>query len=209
LRIVGERGIAAGVRRIEALTGLPAVVRARRDARLLAGMEDLLKSTGDAAPEALVNVLAAQKAQSRELEKLRLKVAQLEMRAGDGSASAPQAFQEVAGVRLVARRVAGLDRPALRTLADNLKREVGSGVVVLACDSGGKVSLLAAITTDLEGRLDARALIKDLAALVGGGGGGNALMAEAGGKDAEKISDVIGSAGEILERHLAASRAKG
>ncbi|HKY32019.1 MAG TPA: alanine--tRNA ligase [Candidatus Polarisedimenticolia bacterium] len=205
LRIISERGIAAGVRRIEALTGLPAVVRAREDARLLAGIEELLRSPREAAPEALVNVLAAQKAQARELERLKLRLAQAQMQEGAGSQAPPP--REVAGVRLIARRVEGLDRPAMRTLADNLKREAGSAVVVLASASEGKVSLLAAITPDLEGRLDARALIKDLAGLVGGGGGGNALLAEAGGRNPGRIQDVIEQSAPILERHLAASRA--
>jgi alanyl-tRNA synthetase len=210
LTIISERGIAAGVRRIEALTGMAAAQRARRDARVLSTVEELLKAPAEAAPEALVNVLAASKAQARELEKLRLRLAQLEMQGGGGgTAAAPPLFDEVDGVRLVARRVSGLDRPALRTLADNLKRDVGSGVVVLACESEGKVSLLAALTPDLEGRLDARALIKDLASLVGGGGGGNALMAEAGGKDASRIPEVISQAAGILERHLSSARTGG
>jgi alanyl-tRNA synthetase len=210
LRIVSERGIAAGVRRLEALTGMPALHRARRDARLLGAMEELLKATGESAPEALVNTLAAHKAQAREMEKLKLRLAQLEMQKGSGAApGATASYREVAGVRLIARQVSGLDRPALRTLADNLKREAESGVVVLAAESDGKVSLLAAITADLQGRLDARALIKDLGSLVGGGGGGNALMAEAGGKDAGRIPEVLEKAPEILERHLAAAKAKG
>ena len=104
---------------------------------------------------------------------------------------------------------AGLDRPALRTLADNLKREVGSGVVVLVSEADGKVSLLAALTPDLEGRLDARILIKDLASLVGGGGGGNALMAEAGGKDPSRIPEVLDQAPAILEKHLSSARTGG
>jgi alanyl-tRNA synthetase len=210
LTIVSERGIAAGVRRIEALTGMAAAQRARRDAHLLASVEELLKAPAESAPEALVNVLAASKAQARELEKLRLRLAQLEMQGGGGAAgAAPPLFHEVDGVRLVARRVSGLDRPALRTLADNLKREVGSGVVVLASESDGKVSLLAALTADLEGRLDARALIKDLASLVGGGGGGNALLAEAGGKDPSRIPEVLANAAPILEKHLASARTGG
>ncbi|MGH9867539.1 MAG: alanine--tRNA ligase [Candidatus Polarisedimenticolia bacterium] len=210
LRILSERGIAAGVRRLEALTGMAAVQRGRRDARLLGAVEELLKASGEATPETLVNVLAAQKAQTREMEKLKLRLAQMEMQGhGSSEASAGQAVREVDGVRLIARRVTGLDRPALRTLADNLKREIGSGVVVLASEADGKVSLLAAITEDLQGRLDARALIKDLSALVGGGGGGNALMAEAGGRDASRIPEVLDRSAEILEKNLDSQKAKG
>jgi len=204
-RIMGERGIAAGVRRVEALTGMPAVHRSREDSRILAGVEELLRANRDSIQETLVNVLAAQKTQGRELEKLKLKLAQLEMQSPAGGGTASGAFQEVQGVRLMARKVEGLDRAGMRTLADNLKREIGSGVVVLISSSEGKVSLLAAVTQDLAERLDARNLIKDLAPIVGGGGGGNAMLAEAGGKDASRIAEVIEASGTILEKHLASA----
>ncbi len=203
LRILGERGIAAGVRRIEALTGQVAARRAREDARTLSGIDGLLKAGREGLEEAVVNVLAAQKAQARELEKLKLKLAQLEVRAGAQGTGGETSFEEIDGIRLIARKVAGLDRPALRHLADNLKKEAGSGVVILASESEGKVSLLAAVTEDLASRLDARSIIKDLAAMVGGGGGGNRLLAEAGGRDAGRIPELLGKAGTIVARHLA------
>ncbi|HET6374297.1 MAG TPA: alanine--tRNA ligase-related protein, partial [Candidatus Polarisedimenticolia bacterium] len=203
LKLVSERGIAAGVRRIEALTGMAAVLRSRSDARILAGVEELLKAQRDDVQETLVNVLATQKAQSRELEKLKLKVAQLEMRGASPGQSAAST-DEVDGVRLVVRRVAGLDRPGLRMLADNLKREAGTAVVILASEAEGKVSVLAAVSADLADRLDARVLIKDLAAVVGGGGGGNATLAEAGGKSPEKIPELLDRAKQIVAHHLTA-----
>jgi len=211
-KIVSERGIAAGVRRIEALTGMGAVQRSRADARILSSVEELLRTQRDSLQEALVNVLAAQKTQARELERVKLKLAQLEMQAPGGSAAgaAAGAFEEVHGVRLVARRVEGLDRAAMRTLADNLKREIGSGVVILASQAEGKVSLLAAVTPDVSERVDARALIKELAPVVGGGGGGNATLAEAGGRDASKIPQVVEMSKDVVARLLAsaAPRAK-
>jgi len=206
LRIVSERGIAAGVRRIEALTGMAAGQRSRAESRILAGVEEILRVPMETIPEALVNLLAAQKAQGRELEKLRLKWAQMELRSGSGGSSGP-AFEEVGGARLIARQVEGLDRPAMRTLADNLKREAGAqAVVILASAAEGKVSVLAAVSQDLVGRLDARVLIKDLAALVGGGGGGNATLAEAGGRNPEMVPELLARAREIVARHLAAAR---
>ncbi|HEY3174365.1 MAG TPA: alanine--tRNA ligase [Candidatus Polarisedimenticolia bacterium] len=206
-RIVNERGIAAGVRRIEGLTGMAAVLRAREDGRLLSGVEGILRTQRDALQETLVNILAAQKAQARELEKARLRLAQIDMHGTPGGASSP-AYEEVSGIRVMARRVEGLERAAMRTLADNLKREIGSGVVILVAESEGKVSLLAALTEDLKGRLDARDLIKDLAAMVGGGGGGHPLLAEAGGKDPSRIPEVIGSSSSIVGRHLASPSAR-
>ena len=204
MKIVGERGIAAGVRRIEALTGMAAALRAREDRKILADLEPLLRAPREGLQEAIVNALATQKAQARELEKLRLRLAQLEMQSASPDSGKGTGFEQVEGVKLVARRVEGLDRSGMRNLADNLKREMGTGVVILAAETAGKVSVLTAITQDLTGRLDARAVIKDLAALVGGGGGGNAQMAEAGGRDPEKIPEMIGKAREILSRHLTA-----
>ena len=205
-RILSERGIAAGVRRIEALTGLASARRAREDDRLLASVESLLRTQRDNVPEALVNALAVQKTQARELEKLKLKLAQIDA-GGSGGATRP-GFTEVGGVRLITRQVEGLDRPGLRTLADNLKREIGSGVVVLASTAEGKVALLAGITPDLSDRLDARALVKDLGAIIGGGGGGNALLAEAGGRDASRVPEALAGAGDVILRHLAAAPTK-
>jgi len=204
LKILTERGIAAGIRRIEALTGMAAMTRSREDARIVARVEELLKSQRDGVEEALVNVLAVQKVQAREMEKLKLRLAQLEMRAPGAGAAGP-AFDEVGGIKLVARRVTDLDRAGMRTLADNLKREAGSGVVILVSESGGKVALLASITPDLGGRLDSRVLIRDLSALIGGGGGGNALMAEAGGRDASRIPEVLSAAREIVAKHLSSA----
>jgi len=201
LKILAERGIAAGVRRIEALTGMAAMIRSREDARIVSRVEEILKAQRDGVEESLVNALAVQKVQSRELEKLKLRLAQVEMQVSSEGTAAPT-FEQIGDVKLVARRVEGLDRAAMRTLADNLKREAGSGVVILVCATEGKVALLAAITSDLEGRLDARAIIKDLSALIGGGGGGNALLAEAGGRDTSSIDEVIARSREIVGRRL-------
>ena len=201
-RVISERGIAAGVRRLEALTGMAAVERARGESVTLSKVEELLKTQRDGVVQSLSEILAAQKSQSREIEKLLLRVAQLEMQtAGAGAAS----YEEAAGTRFVARKVEGLDRPALRTLADNLKREIGSGVVILACESEGKVAVLATITADLGGRLDARQLIKDLAPIVGGGGGGNATLAEAGGRDAARIPEMLSAVRDVVARHMSAA----
>jgi len=206
MKIIGERGIAAGVRRVEALTGMAAFRRAREDARIVTGVDALLKAGREGLEEAVVNLLATQKMQTREIEKLKLRLAQVEMKAGareETEGGTP--FAEVDGVRLIARKVEGLDRSGMRHLADNLKKEAQTAVVVLASETEGKVALLAAITEDLAPRLDARLLIKDLAAVVGGSGGGNKLMAEAGGRDAERIPDVLAESRKILSRHLASA----
>ncbi|MFQ5701674.1 MAG: alanine--tRNA ligase [Acidobacteriota bacterium] len=203
LKIVSSRGIAAGVRRIEAVTGMAAIRRSREDARILDAIEARLKAGRHELEEALSAVLAAQKAQAREIEKLRLRLAQLEVGSDRGVQGSAARYEEVAGTRVIARLVADLDRSSLRSLADELRREVGSGVVVLASTTRGKVSLLAAVTEDLRSKLDARILIKDLAALLGGGGGGNALLAEAGGKDVGKAREIIASVPAVIARRLA------
>ena len=204
LRIVSEKGIAAGVRRIEALTGMGAVRRSREDSRLLSSVEEVLRTPRDGVHEAIVNTLALQKSRTREIEKLKLKLARLEVASGGGGAPR-EPVERIDGVAIVARSVEGLDRPAMRTLADNMKREAGTSVVILASETEGKVSLLASISDDLEGRLDARNIIKELAAIVGGGGGGNPTLAEAGGRAPEKIPEMLSRAREIVSRLLAAA----
>ena len=97
----------------------------------------------------------------------------------------------VAGVKLVTRRVEGLEKGALRGLSDSLRDRLGSGVVVLASDVEGKVALVVSVSKDLTARVQAGRLVKELAPIVGGGGGGRPDFAEAGGKDATKIDELL------------------
>jgi alanyl-tRNA synthetase len=123
---------------------------------------------------------------------------------GGGGASRDDSV-EVQGVRLIARRVKGLDKTSLRTLSDSLRDQLGSGVVVLANETDDKVTLVVAVTRDLAGRLPAGTIVRQVAPIVGGGGGGRADFAEAGGRDVSKIEIALTESRAVVERLLTAS----
>jgi alanyl-tRNA synthetase len=112
---------------------------------------------------------------------------------------------EVAGVKLARRKVADLDKDALRGLADSLKAQLKSGIVILASASDGKVQIVVAVTQDLIGRIKAGQIVKEIAPLVGGGGGGRPDFAEAGGKQPEKIDEMLDQSRRIVEALLTKS----
>ncbi len=114
-----------------------------------------------------------------------------------GSAAGPaDDSREVNGIKLIARRVEGLEKNALRALSDSLRDRLGSGVVVLASENDGKVALVVSVTKDLTSKVQAGRLVKELAPLVGGGGGGRPDFAEAGGKDPSGIELLLSRAPE-------------
>ena len=174
--------------------------RSNNAPRLTAVLEGL-STTADQAPEAIQRLQADARRLAREVDQLKLKLA---LGGGERSSGAAgdQDAQVVAGVKLIARRVEGLEKGALRQLSDSLRDRVGSGVVVIASHNDGKVSLVIAVTKDLVNRIQAGRLVKDLAPIVGGGGGGRPDFAEAGGKDASRISELLSAAPRVLESHL-------
>jgi alanyl-tRNA synthetase len=197
-----ESGVAAGVRRIEALTGAGAVAHLQAEHSALGRLLDAVGATADQAPDAIARLQADLKRLTRENEQLKLKIAL----GGGGSAGSPDADAVVIGdARLIARRVSGLDKSALRALSDSLRDRVKRGVVVLAAEGDeGKVHLLASVTKDLTDRVKAGQLVKDLAPIVGGGGGGRPDFAEAGGRDASKIDDLLAKARQLVESAMGA-----
>ncbi|MGH9159550.1 MAG: alanine--tRNA ligase [Vicinamibacteraceae bacterium] len=205
--IVSEGAVAAGVRRVEALTGEGARVHAQVNRDRLARVLEALKVAPDQAAEAVARLQSDVKRLSRELQQARLTAA-LGQAAADGADTGGRdaqagAAEDVAGVRLIARRVDQLDRSALRDLADNLKGSLGSGVVVLATAHEGKVAFVVSVTRDLAGRLRAGAIVKELAPIVGGGGGGRSDFAEAGGRDPDKIDALLEESRRVVERMAA------
>ena len=124
---------------------------------------------------------------------------------GGGTGAAGTAVDvppDVNGIKLVARRVEGLEKAALRGISDSLRDRLGSGVVVLASEIDGKVALVVSVTKDLTARVQAGRLVKELAPMVGGGGGGRPDFAEAGGKDPSKIDQLLAAAPDVLRRLL-------
>ena len=184
--IVAEGGVAAGVRRIEALTGMGAVEWAQRQRAALSGVLETLRAPEGQAVETIERLQAEAKRLARE-------VSQLKTRAAMGGATGSGGDDEpvkVAGVTLARRKVAGMDKEAMRSLADSLKDRIKSGVVVIASTSEGKVQVVVAVTPDLTARVKAGEIVKEIAPIVGGGGGGRPDFAEAGGSSREGGRDV-------------------
>ena len=198
--ITEESGVAAGVRRIEALTGAGAVSHIQDQTANLQRTTDALGASAEQAPAAIAKLQADLKRLSRENEQLKMKLA-----LGGGSAGGADAGDELAigDARLIARRVEGLEKAALRGLSDSLRDRIKRGVVILAAEQDGKVTLLVSVTKDLTDRVKAGQLVKELAPIVGGGGGGRPDFAEAGGKDASKIDEMLAAARETVGRALA------
>ena len=200
-----ESGVAAGVRRIEALTGAGAVSWVQQQRQSLDGLLSALHATAAQGPEAVQRLQSESKRLSRELDQLKMKVA---LSSGGGSTSAGtegtpgDGSREVSGVKLVTRRVEGIEKGALRGLSDSLRDRLGSGVVVLVSEVDGKVALVVSVSKDLTGRVQAGRLVKALAPIIGGGGGGRPDFAEAGGKDASKIDELLATAPKVLETAL-------
>jgi alanyl-tRNA synthetase len=199
-----ESGVAAGVRRIEALTGAGAVAWVQQQRASLDSILAALHTTAAQSVDAVQRLQSESKRLSREVDQLKLKVA---MGGGTRSAGSPDTASDdvrsVSGVKLVTRRVEGLEKGALRGLSDSLRDRLGSGVVVLASELDGKVSLVVAVSKDLTNRVQAGKLVKELAPIIGGAGGGRPDFAEAGGKDATKIDDLLAAAPKVLEVALA------
>jgi alanyl-tRNA synthetase len=200
--ITEESGVAAGVRRIEALTGAGAVAWMQQQRDSFGRLLSSLGTTPAQAPEALQRLQADAKRLAREVEQLKMKLA-----LGGGSAAGPGAADEpqmIEGVKLITKRVSGLEKNALRGLSDTLRDRLGSGVVVLASENEGKVALVVSVSKDLTQKVKAGNLVKELAPIVGGGGGGRPDFAEAGGKDPSKIDALLAAAPAALRAALTA-----
>ena len=196
-KIVSESGIAAGVRRIEALTGNGVLEYYRKQEELLLEAAKSLKANPSEIVEKIGHLQGEVKALAGENESLKSKLAQ------GALGNVMDKVVEVNGVKLLAAKVEGVDMNGLRDLGDQLKEKLGEGVVVLAGVNGGKVNLLSMVT-DAAQKAGAHAgnLIKAVAAIVGGGGGGRPNMAQAGGKNPEKAQEAVDAAAGILEGQL-------
>ncbi|HEX5046226.1 MAG TPA: alanine--tRNA ligase [Gammaproteobacteria bacterium] len=184
-KIVSESGIAAGVRRIEAVTGRGALEWVNANETLLRDVAGLVKSGRDDVAAKVGQLLDRTKSLEREIQTLRKKLA------SGGGRDVLQEVQVVNGIKVLAVRVDGADAKSLRDTADQLKDKLASGVVVLAAVEGDKVSLVASITKDLTGKLKAGDIIKPVAELVGGRGGGRPDFAQAGGNRPENVDQAL------------------
>ena len=196
-KILSESGVAAGVRRIEAITGNAVFAYYAEMEAKVNDAAKLLKATPANLLDKIEHLLAEMKALSSENESLKSKAAK------DALGDVMDQVVEVKGVKLLATSVSGVDMNGLRDLGDSLKEKLSEGVVVLASDCDGKVNLVAMATdAAMDKGAHAGNLIKGIAALVGGGGGGRPNMAQAGGKNPEGIAAAIKEASVVLEGQI-------
>ncbi|MBQ3032690.1 MAG: alanine--tRNA ligase, partial [Anaerotignum sp.] len=196
-KIVSENGIAAGVRRIEALTGEGALAHYQAQEEEIRTLSALAKTSPDKLVARVEQILAEQKELAKELEKLKAKMA------GGAADEMLSKKVDINGVAVLAAEVKDMDGNAMRTLGDQLKNKLGSGVIVLAGEAGGKVSLVVMATDDVVKKgAHAGNIIKAAAGVCGGGGGGRPNMAQAGGKDASKIGEALEKAKEVIAEQI-------
>jgi alanyl-tRNA synthetase len=194
--VTEESGVAAGVRRIEAITGAAAVAHMQQVEGALGRTAAALGVPAAVAPDAAARLQADLKRLTKENDQLKMKIAL--GNAGGGGGAADDGAVAIGDATFIGRRVAGLDKAALRALSDSLRDRIGRGVVVLAAEADGKVLLLVSVTKDLVDRVKAGQLVKELAPIVGGGGGGRPDFAEAGGRDASRIDELLARAKELV-----------
>ncbi|MBW6390536.1 alanine--tRNA ligase [Billgrantia antri] len=196
--IVGEQGIAAGVRRIEAITGEGALAYFREQEARLARIGERLKAKPEQVEERVEALAERNRSLEKELERLKAKLA-----SAAGSDMLSQA-REVSGIKVLATRLEGVSAKELRGVLDQLKNKLGSGIVVLgvADSDAGKVSLIAGVTDDLTARVKAGELVNHVASQVGGKGGGRADMAQAGGSDVGALPAALESVPAWVEQRL-------
>ena len=193
-KLIGESSVAAGVRRIEALTGDAALAHAQQAEQQVHHAALALKSPAEEVVPRIEKLLAASKEQEREIERLKMKLATMQTDA------LIQQAREIRGVKVIAARVQELDAKGLRNFADVLKQKLQSGIVALAVEEAdGRVSLIATVTKDLTGRYHAGNIIKAVAGIIGGSGGGRPDMAQAGGKHPEKLAEAFEKVYQVVE----------
>ena len=187
-KLESEGGVAAGVRRIEAFTGQGALESIRRREKILEDIGGHLGARDAAALDRLEKLIAREKELEKKLRTLEQK---LVAGATTGSADAEK-VREANGVKIVTRKVEGVEAKSLREMADRLRQKYGSAVVAIGSDLGdNKAALIVAVTPDLANRIKAGDIVKELAPMIGGTGGGRPDFAQAGGRDASKLDEAL------------------
>jgi alanyl-tRNA synthetase len=193
LRILSESGIAAGVRRIEALTGQGALEWVRGREELLERASGLLRAPVAELPERIERLLEERRTLERELEGLRAAAR------GAASRDLTETAREVGGVRVLAARVDGVDGKSLRGMVDDLRQRLGSAIVLLAAEEDGKVSIALGVTPDLTARFRAGDLVREISQILGGKGGGRPDFAQGGGNDPARLDEAFRRLDALIE----------
>ncbi len=192
-KILSEESVAAGVRRIEALTGGPAVTQVQAMEERQQALVDLIRTRPEDLVERVQRLQVDLKAGEKEIEGLKARLA------GAASADLLGGFVEVAGVPLLAKRVELENPKELRQMGDKIREKLESGVVLLGAASGGKAILLALVSEDLQGRFPAGEVVKAAAQAVGGGGGGRKDMAQAGGSEPSRLEEAFKAVAGLIK----------
>jgi alanyl-tRNA synthetase len=210
-KIISESSIAAGMRRIEALTAEEALKYVQDTDEIIAGIQQAVGSPRTEIPSQIDKLKDSLKEKEKEAKSLRQKLAnlkygkiekkELKIKTEDKvSVSDKQTIKPVKGIPVLAQKVEGLNNTELRELADSLKQKLGSGIVILGMVSEQKAFLVMAITKDLIDRIQANEFIKEIAPMLGGGGGGRPDFAQAGGTKPKQLDRIIKKSYTILER---------
>ncbi|MBN1571180.1 MAG: alanine--tRNA ligase [Acidobacteria bacterium] len=197
-KIISESGIAAGIRRIEAFTGPAALERLRSDELIL----DSIQSDNKVLRQDIPVLIEKLQAQVRDLQRQIVDLKTQSARANLGAIL--NGTKEIQGIKVLAATLPETDRTSLRNIADELKKKLGSGIVILGAPQNEKAALVVMVTSDICRRIPAGQVIKQLAPLVGGAGGGKPELAEAGGKDCTKLSAAIDHSYSVIEDLLSA-----
>jgi alanyl-tRNA synthetase len=184
-KIVSESGVAAGIRRIEAVTGAGAMARVADEERILSEVSGLLAATGDDVVEKLRQLFDKQKKLEKEVESFKAKAA------SSASADLVDTATDIAGIKVVAARLEGLDAKSLRDSLDVLKQKLGDCAVILAGAADGRVSLVAGVGGAALGRVKAGDLVAEVASKIDGKGGGRPDMAQGGGVDSPALPGIL------------------
>jgi alanyl-tRNA synthetase len=197
-KIVRDEAIASGTRRLEAVTGSDAFIRFQETEALVDSLTSGLRTSRNELPTIVERLQEELKRSRREIEELRLKLAT----GGTSTESLNEGLKEIKGISVLARQVDGLDSSGMRQLSDTLLARIKSGVVVLGRGGDEKASIIVRVSQDLQKRIQAGAIIKELASIVGGRGGGKPDMAEGGGPQPDKLPEALNACYGIVERLL-------
>ncbi|MDY0185894.1 MAG: alanine--tRNA ligase [Desulfuromonadaceae bacterium] len=195
-KIIQESGIAAGVRRIEAVTGDKALEEVHKRQQLVDNVAALVKTDPSRLQQRIEKLVEQQRELEREIETLQDRLE------ADRAAEMAQDIRKVGDIDLLIARLDGLDGKKLREQSDKLRDQLPSGIIVLAGENDEKVALLVAVSKDLHGRIKAGEIIKPLAEMIGGRGGGRPDLAQAGGSEVSKVDAMLQQAPELIEKTL-------
>ena len=195
-KIISETSIAAGMRRIEAITGEAALLHVQEEESLLKEILQLMNSPKKELVEQISKLKASVKELEKENKSVRQKMANIRYQKDT------QKIQKIQDISVLTQEVEGLSINELRELADSLKQKVGSGIVVLGASEGKKAFIVISVTKDLTDRIKANDLINEVAPLVGGGGGGRPDFAQAGGTKPDQITNVLNNIGSIIQKFI-------